>query len=261
MSKYLLLLATLLFLAEPACARRIVLLSPAAGDILLQLGLEDQVVGKTRSLEEFPQAKEVGSHIKPNVELIKGLEPDLLIISSNRFFSEQMAETVGAEIFVYSPNTLAEILQQTAKLAELTGRDSEGKALAQRLRRQLHGLQRPAKEAKVIYEISALPLSVAGQENIVCDIIRAAGGVPVDFGQHKIIKLNAEAVILSNPDLYIYQVGPMNQNPTAPAERGDFQLLQTRYLKVDQLEWSRANSQSFARVLELNKILASGAGL
>jgi len=255
MSKYLLLLATLLFLAEPACARRIVLLAPAAGDILLQLGLEDQVVGKTRSLEEFPRATQVGSHIKPNVELIKGLEPDLLIISSNRFFSEQMAETVGAETFVYSPNTLAEILQQIDKLAHLTGRAAAGAELSQRLRKQLHQLQPPAKKPKVIYEISALPLSVAGQTNIISDIIRAAGGEPVDFGKRKIIKLNSEAIIIGNPNLYIYQVGPMNQNPTPPEERGDYQMINARFLKVNQLDWSRANSQSFARVLELNKIL------
>ncbi len=258
MFKYLILLVTFLFLAEPALARRIVLLAPAAGDILLQLGLEDQVVGKTRSLEEFPQAKKIGSHIKPNVELIKGLEPDLLVISSNRFFSEQMAETVGAETIVYNPKTLAEILQQTAKLAKLTDRETQGAALAQRLRQQLHGLQRPTQTSRVIYEISSLPLSVAGQDNIISDIIRTAGGDPVDFGKRKIIKLNTEAVIVSKPDLYIYQVGPMNQNPTPPKDRGDYRMLHARYLKVNQLEWSRANSQSFSRVVELNKILVTG---
>ncbi len=257
MLRYLLLLAALFFLAEPAMARRIVLLAPAAGDILLQLGLEDQVVGKTRSLEEFPQAKRVGSHIKPNVELVKGLEPDLLIISSNRFFSEQMAETVGAETMVYNPQTLSEILEQIDKLAQLTGSETAGTELVQRLRRQLQGLQ-PVQKTRVIYEISALPLSVAGQSNIICDIIRTAGGEPFDFGTGKIIKLGSEAVIVSRPDLYIYQIGPMNQNPTAPEERGDYRLLQARYLKVDQLEWSRANSQSFARVVELNRLLVRG---
>ena len=255
MFKYLLLLATLLFLTEPAMARRIVLLAPAAGDILLQLGLEDQVVGKTKSLEEFPQALKVGSHIKPNVELIKGLEPDLLIISSNRFFSEQMSETVGAETIVYNPNTLAEILEQIGHLAQLTGRETAGAKLSQRLRQQLQGLQQPAKKTRVIYEISDLPLSVAGQGNIISDIIRTAGGEPVDFGNGKIIKLNSEAIIVSRPELYIYQIGPMNQNPTAPEERGDYRLLQARALKVNQLDWSRANSQSFARVVELNQIL------
>ena len=239
-------------------ARRIVLLAPAAGDILLQLGLEDQVVGKTRSLEEFPRAQKVGSHIKPNVELIKGLEPDLLIISSNRFFSEQMAETIGSETMVYNPQTLTQILEQIDSLAQLTGRETAGTELIQRLRQQLQDLQSPAQTLKVIYEISALPLSVAGKNNIISDIIRTAGGEPLDFGTRKIIKLNNEAVIVSRPDLYIYQVGPMNQNPTAPEERGDYRMLQARYLKVDQLEWSRANSQSFARVVELNRLLVRG---
>ncbi len=260
MSRYLLLLTALLFLAEPALARRIVVLAPAAGDILLQLGLEDQVVGKTRSLEEFPQALKVGSHIKPNVELIKGLNPDLLIISSNRFFSEQMSAAVGAETFVYSPKTLDDILQQIDNLARLTGREAAGTELSRRLRRQLQGLQRPQTTPKVVYEISSMPLSVAGQHNIISDIIRTAGGEPVDFGTRKIIKLGSEAVLINQPDLYIYQIGPMNMNPTPPQERGAYKRLKSRYLKVDQLKWSRANSQSFARVVELNRILASGVG-
>jgi len=255
MFRYLLLLTVFLFLTEPASARRIVILAPAAGDILLKLGLEDQVVGKTRSLDEFPLALKVGSHIKPNVELIKGLLPDLLIISSNRFFSEQMSLAIGAETFVYDPKTLAEILQQTEELGSLTGRTSSAKELTRQLRQKMLGVQPAAQKSKVIYEISALPLSVAGQENIISDIIRTAGGVPVDYGRGKIIKLGSEAIVAAPPDLYIYQTGPMNQNPTPPQERSDYRLLACRYLQVDQLLWSRANSNSFDRVLELNAIL------
>lgn len=255
MLKYLLLLTALCFLAEPAQAWRIVVLSPAAADILVQLGLENQVVGKTRSVEEFPQALKVGSHIKPNVELIKGLQPDLLIISSNRFFSEQMAVAIGAPSFEYHPQTLDEILKQTEQLAALTGQQAAGQALIARLRRQFSELKPLALKPKVVYEISALPLSVAGQTNIISDILRSAGAEPIDFGSAAIIKINPEAVIQRQPQLYLYQVGPMNQNPTPPGERGNFALLNSHYLKVDQLQWSRANSHSFARVVELNQYL------
>jgi iron complex transport system substrate-binding protein len=257
MFRYLLLLTFFLLLAEPALARRIVLLAPAAGDILLELGLADQVVGKTRSLEEFPRALKVGSHVKPNVELIKGLQPDLLIISSNRFFSEQMKATIEAEVFVYDPQSLADILKQTLALGDRTGRRTKAAELTSKLREKLHGLEPPAQKPKVIYEISALPLSVAGQDNIITDIIRAAGGEALDFGPGKIIKIGSEAVIAAHPDLYIYQVGPMNRNPPSPEDRGDYRLLDCGFLKVDQLQWSRANTTSFDRVLELNAILAN----
>lgn len=230
MFRYLLLLTIFLFLAEPAFARRIVVLAPAAGDILLKLGLADQVVGITRSLEEFPQALKVGSHIKPNVELIMSLKPDLLIISSNRFFSEQMSASIGAQTFVYNPKTLAEVLLQTEELGHQTGREVAAEELTHSLRKKLHGLKMLPSKPKVIFEISALPLSVAGQSNIVSNIIRAAGGEPVNFGNRKIIKLGSEAIIASHPDLYIYQTGPMNQNPTPPKERGDYRLLTCKYL-------------------------------
>jgi iron complex transport system substrate-binding protein len=213
------------------------------------------VVGKTRSVEEFPLALKVGSHIKPNIELIKGLDPDLLVTSSNRFFSARMAEAIGARTFEYHPQTLTEIINQLKQLAALTGQQAAGQALIARLESQLDRLKPLKRKPKVIYEISALPLSVAGQANIVTDIIRTAGADPIDFGSAAIIKLNPEAIIHHQPQLYIYQVGPMSQNPTPPKERRNFSLLDSHYLKVDQLQWSRANSLSFQRVVELNQYL------
>jgi len=246
-------LLLLLFSTSSYAAQRIVVLAPAAAEIIQQLGAADLVVGKTRNVEEFPQAQKVGSHIRPNLELITALQPDLLIISSNKFFSKEMAEKVDAQLFHYSPNRLVEILEQTRKLAALIGKSEKALLLIEKIRHQLQRVQPLKTRPKVIYEITAAPLTIAGSGNILADIIETAGGDFVSGGSRKLLRFNPEAVLALQPDIYIWQVGPMNQQPTPPSERGQYRLLRADYLQVDQLQYSRANTQSFDNVLALNK--------
>ncbi len=246
-------LLLLLFSTSSIAAERIVILAPAAADILEKLGAAEQVVGKTRNVDAFPQATKVGSHIRPNLEIITALQPDLLIISSNRFFSREMAAAVDAEIFYYAPNTLEEILTQTRQLAAKLNREAEALKLIEAQRQKLKRVIPLDKAPRVIYEITEVPLTIAGSGNILADIIETAGGEFVSGGQRKMLRFNPEAVLALQPDVYIWQVGPMNQNPTPPAERGHYRLLAADYLQVDQLQYSRANTRSFDNVLELNR--------
>lgn len=250
------LIAALLLLLSATssfAAQRIVILAPAAADIIEKLDAAELVVGKTRNVEEFPQAKQVGSHIRPNLEIIASLQPDLLIISSNRFFSKEMAAAVDAEIFHYQPNRLEEILEQTRKLSELIDRKEQARKLIAAQQQKLKALKPVAPAPRVMYEITEAPLTIAGSGNILADIITTAGGQFISGSNRKMLRFNPEAVLSLQPEIYIWQVGPMNQNPTPPAERGQYRLLKADYLQVDQLQYSRANTSSFDNVIKLNR--------
>lgn len=253
MYRWLPVLLLLLFSSNSLAAKRVVVLAPAAVDILVQLQAEALVVGVTRSVSEFPSAKRVGSHIRPNLEIIRSLQPDLLILSSNRFFSEAMAAAVDTEVFYYHPETLEEILQQTVELAKLLGKQTTGEHLIQEQRQKLNGIKLLPNPPSVIYEVTAMPLMLAGKKNIVRDIIEQAGGRLLTPGDRKLVRFNAEAILAQQPDIYIYQVGPMNRNPTPPQERGPLGRLNAKFLQVDELQFSRANTGSFDNVLMLNK--------
>lgn len=246
-------LLLLLFATSSFAAQRVVVLAPAAADIIERLDAAELVVGKTRNVREFQQAREVGSHIRPNLELITALNPDLLVISSNKFFSAEMAGAVKAKVFYYNPNTLEEILSQTRALAVLLGREGQARQLIEAQREKLKQIQPLQTSPQVMYEITETPLTIAGSGNILADIIKTAGGQLVTGGKRKMLRFNPEAVITLQPQIYIWQVGPMNQNPTPPAERGQYALLQATYLQVEQLQYSRANTKSFDNVLTLNR--------
>ncbi|WED28878.1 ABC transporter substrate-binding protein [Vibrio sp. DW001] len=252
MLRCLLILLALVSVPEALAYERIVLLAPAAGDILIRLGVQDKVVGVTRSNDDFPNALKVGSHIKPNVELLKGLKPDLLIISSNRFFSEYMSQQLDVEVMKYDPVTLDQILTQITSLGERVNRPSEANKLVQELVHVREQIQPLKQRPRVVFEVTESPFMVAGDKSIVNGIIGAAGGDLIAPTGRKVAKFNIESILIEDPDYYIYQIGPMNKRPTLPSNRPNYSILSSKFMQVDQLEFSRANTRSFYLSLELN---------
>ena len=253
MFRSLLILIALVFAPSTFAYQRVVLLAPAAGDILIKLNAQDKVVGVTRSNHDFPDALKIGSHIKPNVELLKGLQPDLLIISSNRFFSDHLAAQIDADVIKYDPTNLDEILNEIAKLGATLDREKQATALIEQLNAVKGQIKPLLKKPSVVFEVTESPFMIAGKRSIVNGIVEAAGGQLLAPEKRKVAKFNVESVLFEDPDYYLYQVGPMNKQPTPPMQRANYRILHSEVIKVDQLDYSRATTQSFYLALALNK--------
>ncbi len=234
-------------------AERIVILSPGAGDIVERLGAEQKVVGVTKSLEGFDKAVRVGSHIKPNVEIIRSLNPDLLIVSGGKYFTDEMRSAVGVKAIVYDPRSLDEVLEGLKTIGKELSKADVADSLAKSLKNEISGLKNPACSPRVFYEVSQMPLMAAGNDSIIGDSIKRAGGYLVPASDKKLYKTNIETVLTSKPDIYIWQTGAMNRNPVPPKDRGEYQSLKAVYVHVDEYDFSRANTQSFKNVIFLNR--------
>ncbi len=241
---------------EKAHYHRVVVLSPAVADVLHRLGADDVVVGKTKSVDLFPKAVAVGSHIRPNFEIVASLHPDLIIVSSERFFSKELVRRVGAHFYLYNPITLDEILVHVKRLGALLGKEKEALTLVNQLREKLKKVKQLKKRPKVVYEVMQTPYLLAGRKNIVVDIIERAGGRYLIASFKKFVRLSCERVRLLKPDIYIYQIGPMNPHPVAPEERACLKNMGFLSLRVNELEFARANTKSFDNVLFLNGFFA-----
>lgn len=255
MYPWFLLVMALAFTAPAASFERVVLLAPAAGDIMLKLGLEHKVVGVTRSNYDFPNAVKVGSHVKPNIELIHSLQPDLIIIGNARFFGAELQRLFDADIIAYQPKTLNEVQHAITAFGRKFEVEERARALNGELSSVLQQIQPFNAPPQVVYEITELPLTIAGSNHIVADIISIAGGKLLAPEQRSLIRYNVESIVTARPDLYLYQQGPMNASPTEPSSRPQYQSLTMETLKVDQLQYTRANSQSFYLALELNRYI------
>ncbi|GMT47283.1 MAG: iron ABC transporter substrate-binding protein [bacterium] len=233
---------------------RIVVLYAAASPILKELGAGNKVVGITRTDKTFDDAVKLGSHLKPNLELINALRPDLIVAGSVRAFPREMAERVKADVFYYDPRSLEDILVKITDLGRLLGKEQEASVLVKRLREKLSSVTVLSKRPSVIYEISSKSLRVAGSRSIITSIIEAAGGVNAVKVQKKHVLLSPEKVLELNPDFYIYQVGPMNRNPEPPLKRPFFRSLHSKVVEVPELKFARPGINAFEAVIDLNKI-------
>ncbi len=234
---------------------RIVILYAAASPIVKALGVpESKVLGVTRTDHTFPKALKVGSHLRPNLELIKALKPDLIICGSKRAFPDEAARRFQARVFRYDPRSLEEILASIEKLGHILGREKEAKALTEKLREKLRQVKSLPYRPGVVYEVMSVPLKVAGEKSIVSDIIWHAGGQNLIKVSKKHVQISPEKVLILSPDFYIYQIGPMNRRPIPPQERPYFRALKSIVVKVDEKEFARPGLNSFDAVLELNKV-------
>ncbi len=232
---------------------RVIILAPAAADVLSRLNATDLVAGVTNSVTEFPAAPRVGTHRAPEIETIAALKPNLLITTAE--FDPALAQRLNAERFVYAPQNLDDITAAVRALAVRLNREREGNALVEYITSLLKQVKPLTTSPAALYEVRAEPLSVAGSGSIIRDLLEKAGLHYAHVGTSGLISV--EYLLAHQPDYYIYQVGPMNKNPTPPRERPGWAAFKSCVWRVDELEFARPNIQLFETLLKLNTALRS----
>lgn len=220
-------------LKEPA--KRIIPLYGAFSEMLFAIGAGKEVLARTQA-DQFPPEiiplPSVGTHMRPNVEMIIGLKPDLVVQSASRWEAAAdmgRVESAGIPVAVFSPNTFEEIFSTMERLAILVGRPEQGLEEIARLRKRLEDvrdrLQSVKERPRVFFEVRPEPLTAAGRGSIVQEIITAAGAENVIGSEKSLVQFNFEALLVANPDVYIVQRGPMSHNPLPPGKRPHFDQL------------------------------------
>ena len=234
-------------------AARVVPLYGAFTEMLYAIGAGPQVFARTQADQFPPQILDlpsVGTHMRPNIEMILGLKPDLVLQSATR--NEEAADlerlqSSGIPIVVFAPRTFQEIFSTMERMGILTGREEEARDAVEGLRGRLGTLRNRlgegTKPLKVFFEVRADPLSAAGQGSIVQEILTAAGAENVLASPKAIVQYSFENLLLDDPDVYIVQHGPMNRNPQEPAKRVHYSQLRAvssgRVIFVDEFIFSR----------------------
>ena len=232
-------------------SQRIVVLAPAAADVLMRLDVMDSIVGVTNSVSGFPLAVNVGTYMNPGLESIAALNPTLIIAGTR--FNPAYAARIGAEFFLYDPRTLDDIISLVRSLARAIGKEAQGKQLADELQAILDGLQPPRRSVSVLYETRATPLSLARNNTIIRDMLERAGMRYLYDGSAWLVSM--EYLISAQPDVYIYQHGPMNRNPIPPARRPGWDRFAACAWMVDEFDFARPNTRLFETLQMLNAIL------
>lgn len=215
-------------LAHPA--RRIVALYGAFNEILYAMDLGDRLVARTNADHTPAQVAalpSIGTHMRPNVERIVGLDPDLVLQMGGRREAAQSVEDLerfGVSTVFFQVASFEELFSAIERIGVLTGAQDRAAALVAAMRTRLDAvrerLRQTEKRPSVFFEVRSGKLLAAGRGSLVSGIIRHAGGVNCVQSDDKLVRLSEEELLRLAPEVYLAQRGPMNPAPvdvrTAP---------------------------------------------
>lgn len=206
----------------------------------------------------------VGTHLRPNLELILDLRPDLVVQMGGRAEAMEpvtFLEEHGIPTAVFRMESFNDLFSAMERLGSLCGSQTQAASRVRAMRADLEHIrsQRPPHAPTIFFEVRHPNLLAAGQGSMVTEIIDAAGGRNVVTAPDKLIRLSEEEVVRLDPDIYLIQQGPMNPAPTPLAERSAHAILRcvqtSRVFTVDQQLFSRPGPRSLEAVRQLATIV------
>jgi len=169
-------------LARPP--RRIVSLVPSITETLCALGLADALVGITVYCVE-PRAivgskTKIGGEKNPDLEKIRGLEPDLVIANVEENLREHV-DTLRAwsiPVWVTYPRTVAEGIQLIAELGAVAGAEARAAEMITQitpLYERVAGAAARRAPVAVFYPIWRGPYMTINRDTYIHDMLRVCG--------------------------------------------------------------------------------------
>jgi len=213
---------------------RIISLAPSITETLFALGLGGRVVGVTSYCDYPPEAKQVeavGDTLRPGIEKIVALKPDLVIISTSSQLESfvRKLEEVGIPVYISNPRNLEGALKSIEAIGDISGAADRGRELAGSLRARVEtiesrvaGRERPS----VFLILGSNPLITVGRDAFVTDLLDRAGGRSIssdetaDYPQYSL-----ETAVARRPEIIFLQAGEgripdgLRQTPAAVAGR------------------------------------------
>lgn len=128
-----------------AKALRIISLKPNITEILFAIGAGADVVGVTTWCdfpEEVKTLPKVADYIRPNIEAIIGLHPDMVLTSKENSLSDpiRFLETTGVVVKVYDFTTIEQTLNAIEAIGSDTGHASSAQALSHTIRLKIDAI-------------------------------------------------------------------------------------------------------------------------
>ena len=250
-------------------ARRVIALYGAFNEILAALGREEVIVARTntdRRPESIIDKPSIGTHMRPNLELVLGHKPDLVLQMSGRSQASEPVTALagfGLNVAMFEASSFEQLFSVIERVGILVGAENEAAGLVARMKERLRAaaaLAPPeAPGPKVFYEVRYPNLLGAGRGSIVNDIIVHAGGENCVTSPKKLIRLSEEELLRLSPEVYLMQKGAMNPNPVPLDQRPHFRTLPPaqsgRFHIVDEQIFSRPGPRNVDAVESLAGIL------
>ncbi len=206
----------------PANITRVVSLAPNLTEIAFAVGGGDKIVGDT-SYCNYPEgAKEVakvGDTIKPNIEAIVALKPQVVLVSTaSQLESFTNALTAqGIKVYVSDPNSIEEIYKSILNIGTILGEKEEAQELIKTMKVRISEVAKRVKDEPLVSTFVQIDRSLytVGGGSFISDIVKDAGGkLSTEDETDAYFKISKERATSLNPDAIIITDSPDNDSPS-----------------------------------------------
>ena len=155
--------ATVTF-AQPV--KRVIALYGAFNEIFLALGAGDLLVARTAAdgnLPELAVLPAIGTHMRPNAELVLAQQPDVVLQLEGRSEAQTQTEnlrSLGLKVLTFEVNSFERLFEVTETLGRLAGREDKAQVLVNGWKGRVQAL-RSRNAGKPVIPICWLPDAVA----------------------------------------------------------------------------------------------------
>jgi ABC-type Fe3+-hydroxamate transport system substrate-binding protein len=211
----------------PRRPERIVSLVPSQTELLLDLGVDERLVGRTRycihPAEKVASVTVVGGTKRADLKLIANLQPDL-ILGEKEENPKEMVEALAehAPVYVTDVVSIASAVAMCRDVGRLVGLGDEAQRLAGEIERAMNGVRNIAHRTEsVLYLIWRRPWMAAGAGTFIHSCLEHIGLRNVAAEQPaRYPELSVELLTNLKPDRVYLSSEPFPFNETHVREVG-----------------------------------------
>lgn len=192
-------------------AKRIISCVPSLTELLFDLNLKDEVVGRTKFCihpsEKVKSVEKCGGTKNLQIDKIINLQPDLIICAKEENERQQI-EFLKNHFQVYTTDikNISDNIEAVLHIGSLTGKFKESQELMHRIKANFLDIPKANPTKTCVYLIWHKPIMTAGGDTFINEMLRYAGFCNLmdnqkrypTVSEQELLKLNPKYVLLSS---------------------------------------------------------------
>ncbi|MFI5196436.1 MAG: helical backbone metal receptor [Chitinophagales bacterium] len=193
--------------------KRIISIVPSQTELLYDLGLDEEIVGITKFCvhpdEWYRNKKRVGGTKAVHIDLVKALQPDLIIANKEENTKEQVEELASLyPTWVSDIHTIDDALHMIRDVGSMTGRAERAALLSAEITEGFSELKNINKPKRVAYFIWRKPWMCAGGDTFISNMIEQMGWLNVLADKQRYPEITLDILTEKRTDLVLLSSEP-----------------------------------------------------
>ncbi len=196
----------------PQAPKRVVSLAPSITELVYALGREEVLKGTTQFSNHPLKARElprIGSYARPDLELILGLKPDLVLAirDGNPRHAIERLDALNIPVFALDSKNIEEIVLSIEALGEILNARAQAGILIEDMQKRMEQVEQKVAKTdfrpNVFFQADANPVIGVGESTFINEIISLSGGKNAIAGASGYPRMGWEDILRINPDVVI----------------------------------------------------------